>query len=309
MPNKKTSGSSTKKTTTNKKSKRPQKSLKSAVIDKIPNVYNISKKSLGLIYENRRPFAILLVIYYLLTVLFVRGLATSLNLIQFKSNYLVTTRGGTNVGSDFSGLGHVISSSFSGVSGYGGLIQSMLFVVFSLIFIWTLREILKGNKVTARDGLYNSQTPLIQFVLILALLFLEFIPILVGIFLYTIIFGDGIAANSIEKTGWYIIIFLLVVATFYLLISTLFALYIVTIPGVRPIQALRSSWNLVKNRRLIIFRKVLFLFVALLIIVGSLSILSIAVVPKVADFIYYGLMIIAVLIAHSYLYHLYRDLL
>ena len=73
--------------------------------------------------------------------------------------------------------------------------------------------------------------------------------------------------------------------------------------------ALRSARDLVRNRRWTIMRKVLFLPVMLLIL-GLVVILPIIYISAAAAGIaFFVLTMIAVLLIHSYMYRLYRELL
>lgn len=276
----------------------------------LSNVFKLTVKSIDVLIKNWKIFSIVSVIYFLLSLLFVRGFTSAVNVSQIKSSYVGSgSHAASVIGSDLSAFGNIIGSSFSSSSGSGGFFQTLFFVVFSLIFIWMLREILKDKKITVRESFYNSQYPFIPFIIVLFFLLLELIPMIVGSFLYATVFQNGIAGNSFEEAIWVIIVLIMFALSFYLLINSLFAFFIVTLPNVRPIQALKSSWQLVRGRRLIVLRKVLFLPIGLLIFSSILSILFIAFIPVISDFIFYGISIISLLVAQSYLYALYRELI
>ncbi|HLG90770.1 MAG TPA: hypothetical protein VI336_01240, partial [Candidatus Saccharimonadales bacterium] len=95
----------------------------------------------------------------------------------------------------------------------------------------------------------------------------------------------------------------------YLISSSIFAMYIVTLPDMQPRQALRSAKNLVKYRRLQLMRRVAFLplfmlFAMAFIIVPLILFASFLVAP-----VFYLLSTLAILFIHAYLYSLYRSLL
>ena len=91
--------------------------------------------------------------------------------------------------------------------------------------------------------------------------------------------------------------------------STIYAIYIVTLPNIRPLQALKSSKKLIKGRRLLVLRKLLFLPLILVVGITVISIIVIAIIPQLAEFVFIALSTVSVLIAHSYLYNLYRELI
>jgi hypothetical protein len=283
------------------------KRIEIAQRSRLPNVFILTKDCLVNININLKSFAKVAGIYYFLTLLLVRGFSTTVNVLQLKNNYL--SNKGTSLGSDFSALSSVIGSSFSTTSGASNVYQTALFVVFSLAFIWMLRHVLLNKNLTLRNIFYKSQTPLIPFVIVLIFIILELLPMIIGLFIFSTVFANGIAVHLVEKIIWSILSFSFVATSLYLLVSSIFALYIVTLPDVRPIQALRSSWQLTKKRRTLLLRKVILLPIVLFIILSVVSLIFIAIIPAIADYIYFALSIVAVLLAHSYLYNLYRKMI
>ncbi len=275
----------------------------------LPNVLKLSFKSIDVIIKNWKLFSVVLAIYFLLTMLFVRGFKSTINVVNFKNNYVGNNIKPSALGADLSAFGNVVGSSFSNNAATGGLFQTLFFVIFSLIFIWMIREIIKKNKITIRDSFYKSQYPFIQFFIILFFLAAELVPALFGAILYATIFNNGIAGSTVEKVLWILVVLLFVIVSIYLVVSSIFALYIVTVPDVKPFEAIRSSWKMVKGRRMVVLRKVLFMPIALLLLISILSILFVAVIPRVSDFIFFALSIIGLLIGQSYMYNLYRELL
>ena len=61
-------------------------------------------------------------------------------------------------------------------------------------------------------------------------------------------------------------LFFLALLSLYMICSSLFALYIVTLPNVTPMKALRSARQLVLHRRFLVLRKILFMPLALLVL-------------------------------------------
>jgi len=274
---------------------------------KISNVLIIFKKSWLNININLKAFSIVTAIYFALELLLVRGFASTVNVVQLKNTYINGKI--TPIGSDISVFGSLIGTGLTNTSAASSIYQTSLFVLFTLIFIWMLRTVQKTKQISIRDSFYKSQTPLIPIILILLLLGLELIPMLIGLYIYITVFTNNIAVYEIERIIWFIISFILISISVYLIVSTIFAIYIVTLPDVKPVQAIKSSWRLVKKRRFLILRKVLFLPISLFVVITILSILFIAVIPAIADFIFYALGMIAVLISHSYLYNLYKEMI
>jgi hypothetical protein len=94
-----------------------------------------------------------------------------------------------------------------------------------------------------------------------------------------------------------------------MLASSLFALYIVTLPGMTPIRALRSARGLVRYRRWTVIRKILWLPLLLLLVAAVIMLPIIIWLTAVAQWVFFILSMFALLAVHSYMYALYRELL
>ena len=108
---------------------------------------------------------------------------------------------------------------------------------------------------------------------------------------------------------WGLLLLLLVIWSFYMITSSIFAIYIATLPDVRPMQALRSARGLVRHRRWLVMRKVLFMPLALLIIGIVVMLPVIFLLPVLAELIFFLLSMSALVLAHAYMYIFYRELI
>lgn len=216
-------------------------------------------------------------------------------------------------GKDFSaildGFGSLLGSTSSTTSETASVLQSTLLVIESLVIIWALRHLLAGQAIKVKEAYYNASAPLVPFLLVLALVILQLLPLLLG---STVVYNlfSGIAGTSAVVTIIALLIVLaLAVWSVYMLSASIFALYIVTLPEMQPRKALRSAKNLVRFRRWLVIRRLLVLPVILLLIFGIVVLplmlwINFLVVPVV-----FILSMLAVLFVHSYLYSLYRGLL
>jgi hypothetical protein len=244
-----------------------------------------------------------MLIYALLYIFFVRGLA---NLPSSSS----LTSGSGNLFSGFSIFSLIfVASGSSNSNSSGSTLQSLLLIIISLVLIWTLRHIYKGKKVTIRDGYYKALYPFIPFILILLFIGLELLPLIIGSTLYSIIVTQGIAINVVEKGASIAILVGLIILSLYFLSSSIFALYIVTLDDMTPVKALRSAKQLVKGRRAVVLRKILFMPIALIISTSIIVLPFILIYPPLAAWIIFLLTVIVIAVAHSYLYNLYRELI
>jgi hypothetical protein len=91
--------------------------------------------------------------------------------------------------------------------------------------------------------------------------------------------------------------------------SSLFALYIVTLPDMTPMKALRSARELVRHRRWTVLRKILCLPLILLVAGAVIMLPIIIVLTPLAQWVFFLLTMLALVAAHAYMYTLYRELL
>jgi hypothetical protein len=289
--------------------KRPDKKDRKPAGPNPGSAFGIFKQSISVVIEEWRFFLIALIIYTVLTIIFVKGISNT-NFADLKTS-LHTILHGKESGAkaNLSLFGLLISTTGSTSSASASVYQTLLLFIFSLVTIWGLRHNFAAKKLRVKDALYKGLYPIIPFILICLTILIDTIPLFAGLFLYGITINDGVAVNVVEKIVWIVICGSLICLTIYFLTSSIFALYIVALPDVKPMQALRSARHLVRYRRWPILRKLLFLPVSLVIVVGIIIIPTIIFVPIITDWTFFVLSLMAVLYANTYLYFLYRDLL
>ena len=206
-------------------------------------------------------------------------------------------------------LSYLAGSAGQAATAEAGIYQTVLLVFVSLAFIWGLRQLLADKTIRIRDTFYQGMYPLVPFLLVVAVIGLQLIPLLIGSWLYQTVVSVGIAVSFIEQAIWLLIFGVLGVLSLYMVLSSIFALYIVTLPNMTPMRALRSARQLVLHRRLAVLWRLLFLAIVI-VILGSLVLLPIIMfVPVLAPWVFYLLTVLAVGLAHTYVYDLYRELL
>ncbi len=277
----------------------------------LPGAYSIMKGNLKHLLKFKRLFIGISIIYFLASIVLVSGLvgATDYTAIKESISELVSGVGG-QISTGVTLFGVLLTGgSGATISETGSLYQSVLLAIVSLVTIWALRQTYAKTKVTAKESYYKSMTPLIPFVLVLVVIGIQLIPLLAGTTIYGIVISQGIAVTAIEKLLWVMFVFGLTVLTIYMVCSSIFALYIVTLPDVTPMQALRSARELVRYRRWAVIRKVLFLPFSLLILGAVIMIPILLYLTIIAQWIFILLGMIAVVVSHGYMYRLYRELL
>lgn len=276
----------------------------------LPSVFNLTRLSLGVLRRHWKLFGGITLIYAVLTIILVRGFTGGLNLSELK-NTLEQAFGGAASGAASSvGLFAVlVASSGSSNTDGGSVYQIVLLVVMSLALIWSLRQVTAGHTVRIRDSFYSGMYPLIPFVLVLLVIGLQLIPLLVGSWFYSTVITNAIAITTLERTLWLLLFLALATLSLYMLCSSLFALYITTLPDMTPMKALRSARQLVLHRRLKVLRKIIFLPFFILLLFAIIIIPLIIFATPLAQWAFFILSVTTLTLVHSYLYTLYRELL
>lgn len=261
-------------------------------------------------WSHKKIFLLASVIYIILTLMLVKGLnlgADGANAKTFWQNLF--TGGNKSLSTGFTFFGYLLGSSSKTSSDVANLYQTVLMVVMSLVFIWILRQTYANKKPTLKEVFYKSQYPLIQFILVAGVIIIQLLPLLISGALYSYIFGNGLAVGAVEKTLWIAMFFMMSLLSFYWIASSIFALYIVTLPDVEPLQALRSARQLVRYRRWTVMRKVLFLPLALVLVMLVVGLPVIILITAAAPWLFFIMGMFGLLAVHTYLYGLYRELL
>jgi hypothetical protein len=276
----------------------------------VSSSWSITRATINLAWQHKKIFGGLVIAYALLSIILVRGFSGGVDASALKHDLssLFTGSWGA-LATNFSVLNSLVSSSNTAASGASGTYQLFVVLIVSLATIWALRAVKAGESFRLRDTFYKGMAPLIPFLLVLCVIGLQLIPFLLGATIYAIATSYGIAANFMQILPWLILLILMAVWSFYMIISSIFALYISTLPDMTPLKALRSARELVRYRRWSLLRKLLFLPLALLIITVIIMIPIIWLVPVLAQWVFLLLSFIALILAHIYLYTLYRDLL
>jgi hypothetical protein len=275
----------------------------------LPSASKIFRSSLRALRTNWRSFGGIALIYLVLSLILVRGLGSN-NLPELKQFVEQTMAGqGGDLTVGFTVFGILLGSTSQVANQVGGVYQSILLVGVSLVVIWALRQAHAGTKFRIKEAFYKSFYPLIPFLLVVLVLGLQILPIVAANMLYNVIIVNGVATTAPEQFAWVALLALLVVWSLYMLTSSILSIYIVTLPDMQPIRALRSARELVRHRRWMVMRKVLFLPFILLLI-GVLIMLPIIIfVAPIAEWVFVILSTVSLITVHSYLYSLYRELL
>ncbi len=277
--------------------------------DKLPSGFSIFKKSVGVLTRHWKLFLLVVVVYALLNTLLVQGF-TAINGAGDAKTSLdqVFTGDWGRVMSGLTLFAYLLGVTGSAADATAGLYQLILALIISLALIWALRQVYAGNKIRMRDTFYNGMSPFVPFILVLLVIGLQLIPMAIGIALYATVVGAGISTTGLEQVMWALLAFVLSVVSLYMIMSSIFALYIVTLPGMTPMRALRSARQLVANRRWAVMRKVLFLPVALILLTALVVVPLLLMAATAGAWVFFILTMFFLPVTHSYMYSFYRSM-
>ncbi len=276
----------------------------------LPSSFKLFKTAIRRLVANKKLFFGIMLIYLLLTIMLVKGLGVSNNLPAIKSALEeALTDGDGKLITSVAIFGFLATSSGNVESETASIYQSMLLVIISLALIWALRQAHANSKVGIRDAFYNGMSPLIPFIIVMLVIGLQLIPLVIGTTIYGLVVGNGLAINLGEKVVWQLLLGMTGLLSLYMISSSIFALYVVTLPDMRPMQALRSARGLVRHRRWSAMRKVIFLPVILVLLAAIIMVPLILYVTPVAEWTFFVLTMLSLAVVHSYMYGFYRELL
>jgi hypothetical protein len=256
--------------------RRPHRSFKKTLrrdyikTSNLPGYFSFNKYVFKTLWHNRKTF-LLLASFYAIVAIFVINMASPDNYNTLR-DLLESDSSGT-----FSGLLGSIGSAgllFSaGIFGNlsselseGQQIYATVIIVFTwLTSVWMLRNILAGNKVKLRDGLYNAGSPILPSLMVTLLFVVQLLPLALAAVAYAAASGAGMLDSGVEAMLFWIFAALMTTLSIYWITSTIFALVIVTIPGMYPYRAIKAAGDIVIGRRVKILLRIVWMIISLLI--------------------------------------------
>lgn len=276
----------------------------------LPNWWQLTNKSLWLMRANWRQLLVYVLVMGFLTMLFVRGFSSVVDTTEIRETLDgIVDDADLGLTTGFTAFGLLLSSTADSADGVGQLYQSVLLVIGSLAVIWLYRQQQAGNTVTMKMAFYRGMYPLIPYLLLIVVAGLQLLPAILGNTLFTILQQSNLIVNGLEMILWASLLIMTFIASFYMLSNTLIALYVVTLPEMTPMLALKKSKEIVAHRRLAIMLRMLALILVMLFAVLVLVLPMIFIVPSVAEWWFFALSILAIPFLHGYMFSLYRELL
>lgn len=289
-----------------KQTKTPKESSPSAPKG-VPSSWSLLRSTLSFIYLHKKKLAGVLAVFLVLYLLMVRA---SSNFDIGANSQLISNELGDNPAvNNLLLTGILLGSGGSSETGASSISTFLLFIIGSLAVIWAIRHLEAGKKFRVRDSYYKGMYPLIPFLLVVFLISIQLVPFAIGGLLYSSSEISGFITSSLERLLFVSAWIGLGLLSVYWLANSLMSIYAVTLPDIYPLQALRSTKQVVKGRRWSIFLKIFALGIFLLLIGGTLLFMIVITAPVVAVLAYDLFVAGALLITHVYLFKLYKSLL
>jgi hypothetical protein len=276
----------------------------------IPNVFKLTARAWRLLQDNWKVFGLIILLYAAMNIVLIQGLMVSSNLTGLHD---VLKQGQT------SGFGHfvdnlsltttLIGASGSSVAPTAGPYQFIMAVLVSLAVIWCARELFAKREISVRSAFYQSTYPLVAFLLTGLLVIIQLLPLGIGSAIYSIVVANGIATDVFLEIVFLLLFLVLAGVSLYLLCSSVFALYIVTLPDLTPWAAARTARDLVAHRRFTIMRKLLWLPLILIVACVAVMLPFVWLIPAAAPWAFIVVTSVMLIYGHLYMYTLYRSLI
>lgn len=276
-------------------------------VQPLPNIKSLFKDPIKLIFNNKKTFFSLTLIYATLNFVFIKGFGSNFDLMQTRQQLIDYFGNDAKSWSTSTALfQHLVSGgSSSSSSSY----QFFILIVFILALVWLCRELFAGNKPKIKDAFYKGMYPLIPFLLVLFVISLQMLPMTIGGFLFGTVLANGLAVTTLEKTLWFIVFIVLVLLSIYMLISSFFGLIISTLHDVTPMQALRSARDIVLHRRLGITARIVSLLIVEMLLITGIFLPIVIIIPFVAELLFLIFSSFLIVVNVVYIYNFYRKLL
>ena len=166
----------------------------------------------------------------------------------------------------FSGVSGSLNQASSDPQVQQGVYGVIIALLTWLTTVWLLRAILAGRKPRLRDGIYNAGAPIVPTFLVSTVIVIQLVPVALVAFAYSAAVASGLLEGGVEAMLFWAVSCLLAVLSLYWITSTLMSLVVVTLPGMYPMQALKTGGDLVIGRRIRILLRLLWMILSVVVI-------------------------------------------
>jgi hypothetical protein len=270
------------------------------------HVWSETFKLLG---ANKKFWLKIFLVHLFVMVLLTLALTSKININSIKDEF-ATSIGDQPTSARVTALtvNNVISRT-SATSVDASFAATMLFIVSSLASLWAIRKYKKTGKYpSVKDAFYRSQTPLVPVVIVLLMMAIQCIPLILANWLLGVFLGSSIAVTWQDKLIGWVVWAALAYPSLRMLTRGMIATQIASLPGVGPLDAYAKASELVKHRRILIFRRLVEFFALLTFAIIASVVLSVVWLPFIVAYLPAVASALAIPLVATYMYSLYRSL-
>lgn len=229
---------------------------------RLPGYWAFTHEVCKVLLANKKLFIYLIILYGTLTVALIGttpqdSYAELSDILRETSNEIIS--------GDIGKLGHaglLLTTIMNGslVSTPTDLQRFYAIILALLVWlttVWLLRSIVAGRHPKLRDGLYSAGAPVVTTFLVGCMMVVQLLPIALAAIAFGAATRSGLLDGGVEAMVFWIGASLLAALSLYWLSSTLIALVVVTLPGMYPMQAIKTAGDLVVGRRIRILLRLL----------------------------------------------------
>ena len=236
----------------------------------IPGYISLTWEVGRILWQHKRLFMLLSLFYIILSIAFI-GLGSEQAFTSLRE--LLNEAGGEIFDGNFGRLSQaallLTTTLATGLNLEINDVQRVYsFILIFLIWltsVWVLRAVLAGKKPRLRDALYNAGAPIIPTFLVALVALLQLLPLTIAVVGVQALFETQVELVGIVGVLVFTTAGLLGVLSLYLLAGSLFALVIVTLPGMYPLDALKSAGDIVIGRRLKLLFRIIWLLITIMV--------------------------------------------
>jgi hypothetical protein len=220
----------------------------------LPGYFSFTNEVYRTTWRYRRYFLPLIALYLILY-----GVLVGISSQETYSNLSVAIQesGTEALGGDWGAFSQagalLISVATSGLSSASSEAQQIFAVLITIMMwltiVWLLRNKMAGHAVKLRDALYNSGAPLFASIVVTLVILVQLIPIAIAAIGYTAASSTGLLDGGVEAMLFWLAAGLLAILSLFWITSSLFSMVIITLPGMYPFRALKTSGDIVLGRR------------------------------------------------------------
>jgi len=228
---------------------------------KLPGYWSFTGQVHKLLWQNKKLFGLLVFTYAALTAILV-GLASQ-EIYEELSDSLFSA-GENAITGDLGMVGNAFVLLGSGAVGALNqaptesqqIFAAILGLMAWLTTVWLLRALMAGGKPKLRDGLYNAAAPFLSTLLVSFVVVLQLLPVALAAIGFSAASATGLFDGGVEAMVFWVGAGMLGMLSLYWITSSLIALVVITLPGMYPLQALRTAGDLVVGRRIRILLRI-----------------------------------------------------